>query len=175
MVTGVDFSDEAIALARRLADEVGLSPATFVHERRRRACPSVLDERFDVVFTSWGVLIWLGDLERWAAVVAHFLKPGGTFYIAEFHPFLWTLDDGESPLRPRPAGAPPPADELRVGYPYFPQPQPIEFDDADGDYADPTAHVNASKSYEWTHSLGEIVTLLVSHGLVHRVLARVPP
>jgi ubiquinone/menaquinone biosynthesis C-methylase UbiE len=172
VATGVDFSDQAIALARRLSQEVAV-PATFVHADVNRL-PEVLDERFDIVFTSWGVLIWLGDLDRWAAVVAHFLKPGGTFYIAEFHPFVWALDDGESPVRPRPASAPPPADELRVGYPCFPQLQPFEFDDAGGSYADPTAHVSASKSYEWTHSLGEIVTLLVSHGLVIEYLHEFP-
>jgi hypothetical protein len=147
-------------------------PATFVHSDVNRL-PKVLDERFDIVFTSWGVLIWLGDLGRWAAVVAHFLKPGGTFYMAEFHPFLWTLDDGESPLRPRPRGAPPPSDELRIAYPYFPQPQPMAFDD-DGDYADPAARVTTFRSYEWPHSLGEIVTLLVDHGLEIEYLHEFP-
>ena len=171
VATGVDFSDQAIALARNLSQEVAV-PATFVHSDVYHL-PEVLDERFDILFTSWGVLIWLGDLDRWAEVVAHFLKPGGTFYIAEFHPFVWMLDDGASSLRPRPASAPPPADELRVGYPYFPRPQPLAFDD-DGDYADPAAHVHASTSYEWTHSLGEIVTVLLRHGLVLEYLHEFP-
>ena len=78
VVTGVDFSGEGIRTARALADEVGLSArATFVAERRRPP-PGRAAGRFDVVFTSWGALIWLGDLERWAEVVARFLKPGGT-------------------------------------------------------------------------------------------------
>ena len=69
--------------------------------------PDKLSGSFDVVFTSWGALIWLGDLERWAEVVAHFLRPGGTFYIAEFHPYAFLLADDATP------------DSLRIGYPYF--------------------------------------------------------
>lgn len=35
--------------------------------------PSTLEGRFDIVFTSHGVLGWLPDLERWAQVIARFL------------------------------------------------------------------------------------------------------
>ena len=69
-VTGVDFSGRAIALARRLAAECGL-PATFVesdlYELPARLELPARSRRFDVVFTSWGVLCWLPDLARWAA------------------------------------------------------------------------------------------------------------
>lgn len=151
-VTGVDFSGEGIAAARSLAEELGLTQrATFVqsdvyHLRK------VLDGRFDVVFTSWGVLLWLGDLARWAQVVAHFLKPGGVFYIAEFHPYAFLLADDSTP------------DSLRIGYPYFMYGAPQRFDEP-GDYAEPDARFEHTVTYEWSHGLAEIVDPLLRNGL----------
>jgi len=150
-VTGVDFSGAAVALARRLAAETGL-PATFI-QSDLYALPDVLGERFDIVFTSWGVLIWLADLAGWARLIADYLVPGGVFYIAEFHPFALTLDDQ--------------ADEPLVGHDfYFPTAEPHAWEnDGSGSYADPAAHVAAPVQYEWNHSLGEIVTALLAAGL----------
>ena len=83
--TGVDFSEEAISRARSLSEELDID-AKFVVSNVYDL-PDVLDGRFDVVFTSYGVLTWLPDLDRWAEVVAHFLEPGGFFYIVDGHPF----------------------------------------------------------------------------------------
>src|SRR5262245_28332752 len=77
VVTGADFSGEAIRAARALAARMGVA-ATFV-ESDLYELPEKLAGRFDVVFTSHGVLGWLPDLERWAQVIAHFLAPGGVF------------------------------------------------------------------------------------------------
>ncbi len=163
-VTGVDFSDQAIALARRLADEVGLAGRASFVQSDLYALPDKLAGRFDVVFSSWGVLMWLGDLARWAQIAAGYLEPGGTFYLAEYHPFFWTLDDGESPLFSRPKTSPPPDEELRIGYPYFNFGTPLAFSD-DRDYADPSAKLPLRTSYEWRHGLGEILTALLDAGL----------
>ena len=96
-VTGVDFAEAAIDEARKLAADCDL-PVRFVCSTVDDL-PEALDARFDIVFTSWGVIGWLPDLEHWAGVVAHFLEPGGLFYIAESHPFAWTLDDaGDQPV-----------------------------------------------------------------------------
>ena len=76
-VVGLDFSDEAIALARRLADEVGLSGrAEFVCADLYDADAHLGDRRFDVVFVSWGAIEWLPDLDRWAGIVARHLEAG---------------------------------------------------------------------------------------------------
>src|SRR5690606_3899602 len=90
-VTGLDFSDEAIRTARALAEELQL-PASFVCGDLYDA-PALLQRQYDVVFTSYGVIGWLPDLNRWAEVVASCLKPGGRFVFAEFHPVVWMLDD----------------------------------------------------------------------------------
>ena len=83
-VTGVDFSDEAIKLARSISGELKI-PARFVQSNIYDA-PDVVHEQFDIVFTSYGALCWLPDITRWAQVAASFVKPGGFFYMAEFHP-----------------------------------------------------------------------------------------
>ena len=149
-VTGADFSPEAVALARRLADELGID-ARFV-ESSIEELPSNLEGQFDVVYTSRGVTCWLRDLHRWAEVAAHFVKPGGFFYIHEAHPTMWAFDDERDDT------------ELVVKYPYFERDEPLFFPVV-GSYADPTAKVQASRSYNWIHSLGEVVTVLVEAGL----------
>ena len=105
ILCGVDFSPEAIKLARSLADETGLD-ARFVCADLYDL-PGALDERFDVVFTSYGVLFWLKDLARWAEIVARFLKPGGTFYVVELHPFVNVFDNEDD------------VTDFRVRWPYF--------------------------------------------------------
>lgn len=145
VVTGVDFSQEAIALARRLSAELDI-PATFlcadVYD-----LPRVLPRQFDVVFTSYGVLCWLPDLTRWAQVVAHHLRPRGTFYMVEFHPVLTMLDDAGETL----------------AYPYFGREEPLCYE-ARGSYAAPEADF-VHTAYEWPHSLGEVITSLLRAGL----------
>jgi SAM-dependent methyltransferase len=98
-VTGVDFSERSIALARSLAAETGLA-ATFVCADVLRL-PATLRGDFDIVFTTFGVLRWLPDLYRWAEVIAHFLRPGGFVYVADMHPFALVLDDEEGTTDPR--------------------------------------------------------------------------
>lgn len=151
-VTGVDFSGVGVATARSLAEELGLSQrATFVQSDVYHL-PDLLGGLFDVVFTSWGVLLWLGDLERWARVVAHFLKPGGVFYIAEFHPCAMLLAEDSTP------------ESLRIDFPYFMYGEPHRWDE-DGDYADPEARFENTVTYEWNHGLAEIIDPLLRNGL----------
>jgi SAM-dependent methyltransferase len=150
-VTGVDFSAEAIAAARALAEDVGI-PATFV-ESNLYDLPSVLQGQFDVVYTSKGVLGWLPDMPGWARVAASFVRPGGRFYITEVHPVaqVWA-DEGVGP------------GELRLAYPYWTNDRPFRFDVV-GSYADRSAPTDGLVEYGWNHSLGEIVTSLIDAGL----------
>ena len=151
-VTGVDFSGEGIRTARALAAEAGLMEcATFV-QSDVVSLPDKLSGTFDVVFTSWGALIWLGDLERWADVVSHFLKPGGILYVAEFHPYAFLLADDATP------------ESLRLGYPYFMYGVPQRFDEP-GDYADPDARTEHTVTFEWLHGFAEIIDPLLRRGL----------
>ncbi len=148
-VTGVDFSEEAIASARALAARMDV-PATFVHSDVYDL-PAKLQGRFDVVFTSHGVLSWLPDLEGWARVIAHFLAPGGVFYIVEAHPVMYLFNDRLT----EPA--------LQVLYPYFQGSEPIREEQA-GCYSDPAAPIR-SVEYVWLHTLSDIIGALVRAGL----------
>jgi SAM-dependent methyltransferase len=93
-VTGVDISDEAISSARRLSRESGIS-ADFVRadvydwlgEAARE------ERRFDVVFSSYGVVCWLPDLNSWARGIAAVLRPGGRFVLVDFHPVAEIFDE----------------------------------------------------------------------------------
>ncbi len=149
IVTGVDFSEPAVEQARGLAAELGIA-ARFVHSNVYDL-PDVLDERFDVVFTSYGVLCWLPDLTRWARVAAHFVRPGGTFYIVEFHPFAGVFDNERT------------VTDLHVRYPYFPCGEPLRFE-TDGTYGG-SETVPVHIIYEFPHPVGDVGTALIDAGL----------
>ncbi|MFW6115486.1 MAG: class I SAM-dependent methyltransferase [Chloroflexota bacterium] len=158
-VTGVDFSEEGIALARSLSEDLGIEAAFVCSDVYE--LPAMLSGEFDIVFTSYGVLCWLPDLVRWAEAIAHFLAPGGTFYIAETHPFALVFYDEED------------AEDLQVHYPYFQGPEPMRFEDA-GSYAEPMAESTHRVTYEWTHTLGDVVNALISAGLQIEFLHEFP-
>jgi len=148
-ITGMDFSKKAIEQAISLAKELDI-PARFiccdVYELAKH-----LDEKYDIVFTSAGVLAWLPDLKRWAEVISHFLKPNGIFYIREFHPAAYMFDDADNVKTPT------------IRYPYFKLDEPLRFEES-GSYANPNADIN-SIDYEWTHSMSEIINSLIEAGL----------
>lgn len=93
-VVGLDFSPVAVELAQELAAEAaGLAVAPrFVCADVYAASQAIVGP-CDLVFTSYGVLGWLDDLDRWAGQVSALLKPGGALVMAEFHPVVWLFDD----------------------------------------------------------------------------------
>ncbi|MGH7778643.1 MAG: class I SAM-dependent methyltransferase [Candidatus Binataceae bacterium] len=146
-VTGVDFSQAAIDAARKLGTELKI-PAAFVCSNIYDA-PSVLSGQFDIVFTSYGALCWLPDLKRWAQVAAHFVKPGGFFYIAEFHPLTQCFDT-DNPT------------ELKSRISYFETAQQ-EFPPSP-DYSDRSVMLSHG-SHEWMYTTAGVVTALIDAGL----------
>jgi SAM-dependent methyltransferase len=150
IVTGADFAERAVEAARALAAECGIE-ARFVRSNVYDL-PDVLDGQFDIVFTSYGVLVWLPDMRRWAQVAARFVRPGGAFYLAEFHPFAHVFDDA------------PELDDLRVRYPYFTPEEPLRSDN-DTTYAGPAEVLQNRTTFEWPHGIAEVVTALVDAGL----------
>jgi SAM-dependent methyltransferase len=151
-VTGADFSEAAIELARLVAAEIGIADARFVRASLDDL-PDVLEGDFDVVYTSRGVLGWLPDIRRWAEVVAHFVRPGGRFYITEIHPVAQVFEnEGVEP------------GQLLLRYPYWEHAEPLSFP-VSGSYADREAAVVGHTEHGWDHGLGEIVTALIDAGL----------
>jgi len=143
-VTGVDLSDKAIENAKELAIKTE-TDAEFI------CCdiydlPNRLDKQFDMVFTSYGTIGWLPDLDKWAKLISRFLKPGGKFIFVEFHPVVWMFDDNFE----------------KVGYNYFNSGAILESET--GTYADREAKI--SQEYVcWNHSMSEVVNCLLTNGL----------
>ncbi len=141
---GIDLSDKAIETAKKLAAKTALS-AQFI-------CSDVYDlpqhlhQKFDVVFTSYGVIGWLPDLDQWAQVIAHFLKLGGKLVFVEFHPVVWMFDD----------------DFERVGYRYFNSGPIIETES--GSYAARDADFKL-QTITWNHALSEVFSALLKNNL----------
>jgi len=158
-VTGADFSSEAIKLARNLNEDLRLD-ARFICSDLYDL-PQVLDGPFDIVFTSYGAICWLPDLVPWARVIAHFLKPGGTFYIVEIHPLANLFSEDQN------------APELTVAYPYFHSATPLKWE-SPGSYADRQADVKHRVSYDWVHSLGDVLNALIGAGLEVEYLHEFP-
>lgn len=135
-VTGLDFSPDAISLARELAIDVRLDHRSeFVCSDIYDLPPSLAKSKFDVVFTGGGALFWLKDLHRWGRIVARFLRRGGVFYLMEFHPFSNMFDEG----------APTP----RFRYPYFHSTKPT---------------IN-KEEHTWAFGMGDLMSSLINAGL----------
>jgi 2-polyprenyl-3-methyl-5-hydroxy-6-metoxy-1,4-benzoquinol methylase len=141
-VTGIDFSDKAIAFAQKTNQELGLN-AKFI------CCdiytlPQHLQEQFDIVFTSYGTIGWLPDMDKWASVIAHFLKPQGQFVFVEFHPVVWMYDNHFK----------------HIAYNYFNTEAIVEIEK--GTYADKEASIEI-ETISWNHSLSEVIGNLMKH------------
>ncbi|RXK14549.1 SAM-dependent methyltransferase [Halarcobacter mediterraneus] len=137
-VTGVDLSSEAIKKANSLKSSLGLK-ANFI-ESDIFQFGRENTKKFDIVFTSYGVLCWLPNLKEWAETIAKSLKVGGEFHLIEFHTFT----------------------DLLSGYSYFSNNKPdIE---EEGTY---TENCDGSKStvVTWAHSISEVINSLICAGL----------
>ncbi len=149
--TGIDFSAQAVEQARTLQQKTGLD-ATFI-------CSDVLDQpflsehpdlqqKFDLVFTSYGAIEWLNDIQRWANIVAEHLKPGGQFTLVEFHPFYYSSQ----------------------GEPYFYKEQP--------DFIEEVSYTeNATETlplYVWTHPVSTVINALITAGLQINTMQEYP-
>ncbi len=143
-VTGIDLSDKAIATAKDIATQTG-EDVTFICSDVY-SLPAHLTEQFDVVFTSYGTIGWLPDLNKWAAIIAKFLKPNGHFVFAEFHPVVWMFNDAFS----------------SIAYNYF-NTETITYTET-GTYADKEAPI--TQSYvSWNHAISEVLGSLLTNGL----------
>jgi hypothetical protein len=103
----------------------------------------------DLVYTGKGALIWMPDIGAWAREAARLLRPGGHLFVYEGHPAvpLWTWDEDQPGIR---------GDRS-----YFAR-----------------SHVNetfpARGTVEWQHTLGQVVTAVITAGMELRSLAEYP-
>jgi SAM-dependent methyltransferase len=143
-VTGLDLSDGSIAKAQQLATQCGL-PARFITGNVLERQPA-LEHAFVVVFSSYGTIGWLPVLDGWARNIAAYLKPGGLFVFAEFHPAVWMFNN----------------DFTAVAYSWFNRETIEELET--GSYADRQASVKLP-SFSWNHPLSDVLQNLLDAGL----------
>lgn len=152
-VVGVDFSQPALDAAQAFADELGLDAewvATDVLDARAAVDKQLgADRHFDLVYTSIGTVWWLNDLDRWAAQVEALLKPGGTFYIRDGHPAMYSIDERRG--------------ELVSTYRYFANGTAQGWD-VDGSYIGEGTTAN-TRNYGYPHPLSTILQALIGAGL----------
>jgi len=161
-VTGVDISDSAIDFARNLAQEAGI-PANFVRSDIYDWFDesSISKDIFDIVFISYGALIWLSDINGWAKGVADILAPNGRLIIMEFHPLLMIFKEDWS-----------------LAYPYFANGKILRWSDGVGDYvaeaqalapsgyeAGVEGFVNPFPVNEFQWTMSEIISAIIDAGL----------
>lgn len=87
LVTGVDASEETVVAARKRLPDAALvtaDPQSLPVELRRG--------RFDVVYSSWGALAEVSDLEGWATGIGAALRRGGIAFVYDEHPVAACLD-----------------------------------------------------------------------------------
>src|SRR5581483_10371160 len=134
-VTGVDLSDTSIDLGKKLSKEMKLS-AEFICSDVYDL-PNVLQKKYDIVFTSHGILLWLSNIKKWAKVVNHFLKEGGMFYIIEVHPFtnIFSYD-------------------FKIDYKYFKKGPYV--DDSSGTYTNWDADISG-RTYQWNYTISDAI------------------
>ena len=142
--TGIDLSDTAIEKARQLRDQAGLQ-AQFIRSNVLEI-DQHLTTTYDLIFSSYGTIGWLPELGRWGQLIAQFLKPGGRFVFAEFHPVVWMYDDNFTHLQ----------------YSYFNLKGYVE--ESQGSYAAPEDQKTHSSAY-WNHSLADVLQALLDAGL----------
>jgi SAM-dependent methyltransferase len=171
-VLGVDISDTAVSFARKLSTQSGVAARFIradVYDWFEHAIGQ--QELFDIAFSSYGAIVWLSDLSRWAKGIASILRPGGCLVLVDFHPLLAIFDD-----------------EWTITYPYFSTNQPMTWDTGIGDYVAesgpplaPSGYLNGivgfsnpypSHEFQWT--IGDILTAIIKAGLTIELFQEYP-
>lgn len=163
VMTGVDISDTAIEFARQLSQDSGI-PATWrrmgVYDWLEETAQS--EQRYDLVFCSYGAICWLSNLEVWARGINTILKPGGRFVTVEFHPVMGMFNA-----------------KLERTYDYFVDGQPLTWEEGVNDYVaiareglTPENALEGIKDFQNPHrvheffwGLEQIVSALLAAGL----------
>jgi SAM-dependent methyltransferase len=145
-VTGVDLVPENIYYAQKLAEEFEIHDAKFIVSDVLKVM-DIVDKKYDIVYTTEGVLCWLPDLSLWARNVRHLLADDGFLYLLDGHPTFMLWDEDKLP-------------DLVVKYPYFKK--SADQDEWIGGYA---SESKQATNYSWMYTMGEIVTALNDAGL----------
>lgn len=122
-----------------------------------------MPDRYDVVFCSYGCLVWLSNLSLWATRIAGILAPSGRVVLLDFHPFAMTLGWDWTERVPYFANGAPQSHESGVG----------DYVGMSGDALAPSGFepgvaswANPHPGHELSWGLGEVATALTDTSLV---------
>ncbi|MFK8038802.1 MAG: class I SAM-dependent methyltransferase [Crocinitomicaceae bacterium] len=148
-VTAVDLSPKAIEAANQLAKDTETN-VNFI-------CSDIFDlkrnlqDEFDLVFSSYGTIGWLPDINQWAEIVSHFLKPKGKLLLVEFHPAVWMYDN----------------DFKGIEFGYFNSKPIVETET--GSYTDENAPIETTM-ITWNHPLSDVLNATIENGMTVKLL-----
>ena len=153
--TGIDISPIQIDLATKKAEAAGLS-VRFIASDIYALPNKLFEEKFDIVFTGGGALVWLPDLQEWGKIIAGLLKPSGRLIVDEEHPLAGCMEvqDGQVKIVDDYFARKP---EMFMGWTHF----------SGGEHA-------KEQKYEFTWPLGDVVTALARAGLRIELLEERP-
>jgi 2-polyprenyl-3-methyl-5-hydroxy-6-metoxy-1,4-benzoquinol methylase len=144
ITTGIDLSNKAIDEAKHLTKELSLKSKFICSDVYK--LPEILDKQYDIVFTTYGTIGWLPDIDKWAEIVSKYLKPGGKFIFVEFHPLIWMFDN----------------DLEKITYSYFKSEPMLETES--GSYANKDTETKLDY-VSWNHGIAEVLNSLIKNGL----------
>lgn len=150
IATAIDFSDTSIVIAKELAEKNNIR--CEFHCLNIGDVYNTLKQKFDIVFTSYGALIWISDLNKWAEDIASMLEDGGFFYIVDEHPFSAIFNSSKNK-------------KIKITYPYFNIGNPYSTNNIHS-YTGDSNLLNNNTQYKWGHSLSEIFASIQNSGLV---------
>jgi SAM-dependent methyltransferase len=159
-VVGIDFSSRMLELAERLSTAVG-APARWIRADVLDT-PHELDGTGDLVYTGRGSLVWLQDLDAWAAVLHRLLAPTGRLVLFEGHPIEWLFDVDDD------------GHWIATDYDYFAGPEASK--GWAPEYIDRLSIPEAEQAWKFARSwtLGEVLTALARAGLRFEQIAEHP-
>lgn len=165
-VTVVD-DEHSLADAVSLAAEAAISLNFF--DADVNALPSKFRRgEFDLVYSGFGGIDWLTDIDGWAQGIAEALKPGGRLLIYDEHPFSYTVEaeDGQLVVTTSYFGGTDSIDAMAYpGEEYdVDEDEDEDEDEEPGDDSDDDDEEDDEEStFSWT--LGDLISALGGHGL----------
>ncbi len=145
-VVGVDYSNEAIQRANWLKEQCKIKNVEFV-------CRDIMNlqekdvnfEKFDIAFASYGILIWIEDLERWVRNISAQLTSGGKILLIDEHPFAAIFSGKESKKT------------FSIEAPYAHNSFPYVTKNNFSYIGDKKQQLKNNVQYKWAHSFSEIL------------------
>ena len=151
-VTGGDYSPAAVGHARRIAEAAGVGDCDFVVADSAEPAADGLSGRFDVYYASYGVLVWVRDMQTWFRSAVSYLRPGGEVVLVDEHPYAATFEGGVVSEHPP------------VSAPYWQSAGPYRTANRTSYSGDPDV-ITHDVQIKWPHALGEILTAAQRCGL----------